>query len=114
MWQSLQRRRINELIVRGTSCPGRRIKQKSAKGLKKGKGNKNTTTLSFSLHQERRWKLNTIEIHHFKSIVFHKFLNADKLHTNDSMSNFKDLRMKSGGQVDDKNSFFVLDNLLLI
>ena len=60
-------------------------------GMKMWKGNRNTTTLLFSLkglkilHQERRGQVKTIVMELFNGILFHKSGPANKQHTNHSL-----------------------------
>ena len=64
-----------------------------ANGMKMWKGNRNNTTLLFSLkgleilNQERRGQVNTIVMEHFNSILFHKSAPANKQHTSQSIRN---------------------------
>jgi hypothetical protein len=52
--------------------------------MKMWKGNKNTTTLLFSLkgleilHQERRGEVKTIVMEHFNCMLFHKSVPANR------------------------------------
>jgi len=64
------------------------MNHKLANGMKMWKGNRNTTTLLFSLkrlkivHQERREQVKSIVMEHFNGILFHKSRPANKQHTN--------------------------------
>ena len=66
------------LVLRMGHYLWKRMNHKLANGMDMWKGNSNTITLLFSLkelevlHQERRGKVNTIVMEHFKSILFHK------------------------------------------
>jgi hypothetical protein len=68
------------------------MNQNFGNGIKMWKGNRNTTTLLFSLngleilHQERREEMKTMVIGHFNGMLFHKSEPANKQHTNQSIN----------------------------
>jgi len=68
------------------------MNHKLANDVKMWKGNRNTTTLMFSLkgleisHEERRGQVKTIVMEHFNGILFHKAGPANKQNTNHSLT----------------------------
>ena len=67
------------------------MNHKVANAMKMWKGNRNTTTLLFSLkwleilHQDIRTQVETIVMELFNNILFHKDGPANKQHTNQSI-----------------------------